>query len=112
MIIGIGVDTTEIERVAPAMAAKILTPAELAQYQARLGIRKSEYLAGRWAAKEAASKALGCGFGEQLVFTDIEILNTQNGQPELTVKGYESLRFHVSITHTKTVATAFVVAEE
>lgn len=79
MIYGIGLDITELKRIA-AMAARqkrfaerILTPGELDQYHELSEKRKIEFLAGRFAAKEAFSKAFGTGIGKQLSFQDIEI---------------------------------------
>ena len=79
---------------------------------------RSQFLAGRFAAKEAALKALGTGFGCGIAFTDIEILNKSSGQPELTLSGAaesESDRLGismwlVSISHDGDYAIASVIA--
>lgn len=76
-----------------------------------------EHLAGKFAAKEAAAKALGCGIGE-VHWQDLEILNESSGRPFLVLhnqakllaemKGWSS--WSVSISHTSTHATAIVTA--
>lgn len=76
-------------------------------------------MAGRWAAKEAAVKALGCGFSLGIGPRHIEILPTPAGKPELRFTGpaLERARhlgvrhIHVSITHERTTAAAVVVLE-
>ena len=72
--------------------------------------RKVEYLAGRFAAKEAYSKALGTGIGKAVSFQEIEILNAKTGQPVLTAPHH--YQKHVSITHTNHDAYAVVILEE
>ena len=80
---------------------------------------RSCVLAGRWAAKEAAVKALGCGFSLGIGPRHIEILPTPTGKPELRFTGpaLERARqlgvrhIHVSITHERTTAAAVVVLE-
>ncbi|HEY4579205.1 MAG TPA: holo-ACP synthase, partial [Savagea sp.] len=69
--------------------------------------RTLEFLAGRFAAKEAFAKATGRGIGK-LSFQDIEILNKTNGAPEMKVHDYEGNIF-VSISHSEAYAVAQVV---
>ena len=115
-IIGVGMDAIELSRIEKIVVQdssfiqRVLTPKEYAVYET-LGIkRKVEYLAGRFAAKEAYSKALGTGIGKSVSFQDIEILNTENGQPLLTAP--HPYQRHVSITHTNHDAYAVVILEE
>ena len=115
-IIGVGMDAIELARIEKIVVQdssfiqRVLTPKEYAVYET-LGIkRKVEYLAGRFAAKEAYSKALGTGIGKSVSFQDIEILNTENGQPLLTAP--HPYQRHVSITHTNHDAYAVVILEE
>ena len=69
--------------------------------------------------KEAAAKALGCGIGEQCAFTEIEVLSGEHGAPQLTFHGRAAetaarlgaKRFHVSISHERAYAVAFVTLE-
>ncbi len=120
MITGIGTDIVSIERFGKALervAERCFTPAELAY--AEKSHHKLEHLAGRWAAKEALAKALGCGFGEKCSWQDIEILNDSSGRPVMTLSGCAlqtchelgGVCWHVSISHEKDYATAFVVIE-
>src|SRR5690625_2036565 len=118
MIKGIGIDIVELERISRLVKRnnrfieRTLTKQEIVQYNAlRSDRRKTEYLAGRFAAKEAFAKATGTGIGK-LQFTDIEVLTTTSGAPSLAVRGYESYHLHVSISHSKHYAVAQVIIEE
>jgi holo-[acyl-carrier protein] synthase len=117
MIIGIGIDLIELSRIQDSMdrnkrfAKRILTENEIqACEQLPTYKRRIEYIAGRFAAKEAFSKATGTGIG-RLSFQDIEVLNGTNGAPFLNAKGYEEFRIFVSITHSRDYAAAQVVLE-
>lgn len=120
-IIGVGIDVAEIERFAaalertPGMAARLFTDSELLLPSGeRRGIAS---LAARFAAKEAAAKALGAPKG--LRWTDAEVYVEESGQPRLRVSGTVAARaavlgvsgFHVSLSHDAGVASAVVVAE-
>ena len=72
--------------------------------------RQIEFLAGRFAAKEAFSKARGTGIGKDCSFQDIEILREPSGKPSLYFKGNQVNGF-VSITHTKEYAAAQVILQ-
>lgn len=122
MILGVGVDTVDIPRFedvlkrSPAVVRKILRDSEriLADGQQM----SSESLAARFAAKEAATKALGCPGGTD--FFDIEVVVGDKGKPLLrlhgkTAKVAESLgvsRWHLSLSHDGDKAVAFVIAEK
>ncbi len=75
------------------------------------GPMRARRLAGRWAAKEAVAKALGCGFGEELTYQEIEILNNTKGAPVVHLHA-EAVERHnhptlvVSITHDGDYAAA------
>lgn len=118
MYVRSGVDLVEIERFArlkPAILRRfihrVLTPAE----QAEIGESISK-LAGKFAAKEAAVKALGCGIGK-VHWTDLEILHDAYGQPELHFHGAAEdissqlgiSQKSVSISHTQSLAIAVVM---
>ncbi|KGR91832.1 4'-phosphopantetheinyl transferase [Ureibacillus massiliensis 4400831 = CIP 108448 = CCUG 49529] len=113
MIKGIGLDIIEIERIKKVnekekFRNRILSNRELDVYNKLSEQRKIEYLAGRFAAKEAYSKANGTGIREGCEFHQIEILNDELGKPTLyfnrqIVKGF------VSITHSKDYAAAQVI---
>ena len=78
-----------------------------------------EFIAGRWAAKEAFSKALGTGMCAECAFVEIEVLSDERGKPFVklyaataeTAKRLGITRIHVSISHERELATAFVVLE-
>lgn len=109
----LGTDIIEIDRVYGAtqrqagFARRILSEGEYTLYEALLGQRKMEFLAGRFAAKEAYAKALGTGIG-RLRFDHIEIMPNPKGAPEI-VKGPIVEGGLVSISHCNTYATATVI---
>jgi holo-[acyl-carrier protein] synthase len=124
MIRGIGTDIVEIKRIKNIISRnektfidKIFTENEIRESEKRTPA--FEYFAGRWAAKEATAKALGCGIGVYCEWKDIETSNGANGKPHITltgraVKTAEKIladRIHVSISHEKDYACAFVVLE-
>ena len=94
MISGIGLDIVELDRIAKLDAksekfiTRILTNKETEIYQSLSGHRRTEFLAGRFAGKEAFAKARGTGIGAACNFVDIEILPECNGKPLLYFKGY------------------------
>lgn len=122
MIKGIGTDIIEIDRIQKAMSQtksfmdKVYTEREKDYYT--MHHKNVETLAGFFAAKEAVSKALGTGF-RSFGMQDIEILPNQLGKPEVYLyKNAKNLseeiginKMHISISHCKTYATAFAVAE-
>lgn len=117
MIAGIGIDLCELLRIEKlidneSFIKRILTNKEqeqLAKLPAKK--RKIEFLAGRFACKEAYSKALGTGISLDVSFQDLEILNLPNGAPYFNKTPRKDLKTHVSITHTDQTAMAFVVLE-
>ncbi|OKL36467.1 holo-ACP synthase [Domibacillus mangrovi] len=115
MIKGIGMDIVEIDRIRrlierqPRFIERILTSQELTFFHDKNGSRKWEYAAGRFAVKEAFSKAEGTGIGEQLSFQDIEISSDDKGRPIL-IRPY-SEGVHITITHSREYAAAVVVIE-
>ena len=117
MIKGIGLDVTEIERIKAShlrtskFKTRILTARELDHFTTLKEIRQLEFLAGRFAAKEAFAKAMGTGIGKHCSFQHIEVLSNDKGKPVLYFKGDE-VNGHVSITHTKQFAAAQVILVE
>ncbi len=110
MIKGIGTDIILIQRISleDHFVARILTADEIALLKAMTSTeRQQEFLAGRFAAKEALMKALGTGIGESS-FQDFTILPDAKGQPQCTIKGYT---VHLSISHDAGIAMAFAVIE-
>ena len=120
MIVGIGNDIIEIERIEKAISKegfknKIYTQRELKNIEKR-GNRTETY-AGIFSAKEAISKAIGTGVRE-FSLTDLEILNDDLGKPYVVVSEKldkilknkkESYQIEISISHSKKYATAMAI---
>ncbi len=112
---GIGTDLVEIARLEAnkeAFATRILTASEQRVMQSRPASAQLPYLAKRWAAKEAAAKALGCGIGKSLSFHDIETSHNEAGAPLITIARYPEYCFLLSLSDTSTHALAMVTAEK
>ncbi|MCC3358074.1 holo-ACP synthase [Bacillus sp. REN16] len=115
MIIGTGIDIVELERINKVLQRqkkfvdRILTNREKEKFLRLSESRQIEFLAGRFAVKEAYSKAVGTGIGGNLSFLDIEALSDENGKPVLTKP--LNHKAHLSITHSKEYAVAQVILE-
>ena len=124
MIVGIGVDLCEVDRIEAAIARhgerfliRIYTEAERAYCESKPN--RMERFAGRFAAKEAAMKALGTGWGRGVAWRDFEVTRAAAGAPSIRFHGVAraiaaelgAKRALVSITHTKDLAMAQVVLE-
>ncbi|WP_283153178.1 holo-ACP synthase [Guptibacillus hwajinpoensis] len=115
MIRGIGIDMIEIDRIKQvvqrnaAFAARILTERERREYQQISGHRSVEFLAGRFAAKEAYAKARGTGIG-RLSWRDICVRKSPEGAPYIESADQDE-KIHISISHTKQHAIAQVIIE-
>ena len=116
MIKGIGIDIVELDRIREALdknkriQERILTSRELDMFHQLSPRRQVEFLAGRFAAKEAFSKAWGTGIGGKLSFHDLEIGVDENGRPYFQKPA--GVRAHLSIAHERHYAVAQVVIEE
>lgn len=116
MIVGVGLDVVEIERInkayirKPSFSQRVLTEKELSIFNTLKGSRQIEFLAGRFAAKEAFSKALGTGIGKT-TFLDIEILPDSRGKPVITLSPFDGHTW-VSISHTGSLAIAQIILEK
>ena len=122
MIIGIGSDIVSIDHVANcykkqswAFVHRILGKLEL-DYFAQISDNRAmsvSYLARRFAAKEAALKALGTGITPEMDLRDVQILNDFKGKPELHIEkpGLFPNRAHVTITDNHRDVVAFVLIE-
>lgn len=120
MILGIGIDIVSVDRVQYITAehgerfhGRILTVAEQSHIPP---VNTAEYIAGRFAAKEAIIKALGV---KHISFNDIEILNDNNGKPfisnctQLSQKaGFTKVKLHISISHERDYAVGMAVLED
>jgi holo-[acyl-carrier protein] synthase len=128
MIYGIGVDLIEIPRIEAAyarfgerFARRILTDRELERYHARRArsdVRGIAFLATRFAAKEAISKALGLGMRSPMTWRAVEVVNDPSGRPLAFASGElraymqrRRLRLHISLTDERSMATAYAIAE-
>lgn len=122
-IVGHGIDIVETARVRKLVDAhgrhfldRCFTAAEQ-EYCARNAKRYVEHLSGRFAAKEAILKVLGTGWRHGIAWTDMEILNTPAGQPQVTLSGECArvagelgiARWMISISHIETHATASAI---
>lgn len=113
-IVGIGIDIIELERIARSMEnrrwlERLLTERELALALGYPESRRIEFVAGRFAAKEAYAKALGTGIARGLSWRHIEVLPDETGRPVLSAP--QPYRVHVSISHSQAYAIAQVILE-
>jgi holo-[acyl-carrier protein] synthase len=120
---GIGVDVVDVERMkfalerTPRIRQRLFTEDEIA-YCEKFRFAERHY-AGRWAAKEAVLKALGTGWRRGIAWRDIEIRNDRNGTPAVHIRGGARdvmeragiEKMHVTISHCRSFAVAYVVAE-
>lgn len=128
MIYGIGTDVCDIRRIEAVLqrqgerfVRKVLTDAEFAVWQkrsARWPQRGLRYLATRFSAKEAFSKAVGMGMRLPMTWRRCEINNLPSGQPVIVLHGdlktwfeAQGLRAHVTVTDETDYAASFVVVE-
>jgi holo-[acyl-carrier protein] synthase len=124
MIIGIGIDIAEVDRIREAIErhgdrflARVYTPSEIAYCRSRKNW--DERFAARFAAKEAGMKALGTGWRGGVTWQDFEVTRASSGKPSMKLSGkgleiYRSLNgrnITLSITHTHAYALAQVVIE-
>ena len=116
MIVGHGIDIEELASIQNAVekrkgfAQRVLTDKEMERFASLKGRRQIEYLAGRWSAKEAFSKAMGTGIGK-LGFQDLEILSNERGAPYFSKSPFSG-KVWLSISHTDQFVTASVILEE
>ena len=124
MIIGIGTDIVEVDRINRLVGKygqrfidKVFTPHE---QEVCLGAaNQGQRLAARFAAKEAVMKALGTGWARGVRFKDIEIPSSEKQRPQVQLRGAAAERarklggatWHLSLTHIDRFAVAFVVLE-
>ena len=124
MIVGLGMDITEVDRMAAAISRRgrpflqrVFTPTEIAYCEKHRN--RAERFAGRFAAKEAAMKALGTGWACGVRWIDIEVVREASGKPTLKLSGVSRAiadrlgvkNIAVTITHDGNTALAQVVFE-
>ena len=110
MILAVGTDIVEIDRVRKALSdpflRKVLSEEEIEKTKTMSEERKVQFTAGRFAAKEAIIKCLSDY--EYPEMRDLNIVNDEKGKPEIRYKDYDLL---VSISHEKKYATAFALLQ-
>lgn len=128
MIFGIGTDLCDVRRIEATLqrrgdrfAEKVLGPDEIQVFhrrRAKVEARGLRYLATRFSAKEAFSKAIGLGLHMPMTWRDCEILNHASGQPYIRLHHdladwFEARRLqaHVTVSDESDYATSFVVVE-
>jgi holo-[acyl-carrier protein] synthase len=124
MILGTGIDLIETARIASSLEkfgdrflTRVLVADEIAYCRSHRN--PAPFLAARFAAKEAVSKAFGTGIGAQLGWQDIEIRKKESGEPFVVLHGKGAELFvarggkklHVSLTHTESYAAATAILE-
>ena len=125
MIVGMGVDLAEVDRIRAAIGRygrrfidRIYTPGEIAYVERKTN--RFERYAGRFAAKEAGMKAIGTGWKRGVRWQDFEVANLPTGRPTLKLHG-EAARIadqlgvkliSLSITHTAQLGMAQVILED
>ncbi|KQW38212.1 holo-ACP synthase [Rhizobacter sp. Root404] len=128
MIYGIGTDICDVRRIAASLsrrgerfAEKVLGPHEIEVFRSRLAkveARGISYLATRFSAKEAFSKAIGMGMRMPMTWRHCEVIKAPSGKPEIRLHGAlaewfdaRGLQAHVSVTDETDYAASFVVVE-
>lgn len=124
MIIGIGIDLTEISRIEESIqrfgnrfVQRVFTEAERKYCETKAS--PGSHFAARFAAKEACAKALGCGVAGGIRWLDMELRRDESGKPTLRLTGKASelagqlavKKIHVTLTHSRDQAAAVVVLE-
>jgi holo-[acyl-carrier protein] synthase len=124
MIVGMGIDLAEVERMeaairrhGQALVERVFTPGEIRYCESHRNA--TERYAARFAAKEAAMKALGTGWRRGVRWVDIEVANEPGGRPALRLHGRTKelaeergvRRISLSMTHTSGFALAQVIFE-
>jgi len=114
LILGIGTDIIEVDRIRSAIEEhgdrfieRLFTEQEKKYcLKHRFPFR---HFAGRFAAKEAIAKSFGLGFGKEISWKDIEIVNDEKGKPIVYFQGERRDDIHISISHCRQYATATAI---
>ena len=124
MIVGTGIDITEVPRIAASIERfgrrfleRVFTADEIRYCESKAN--KAERYAARFAAKEAGMKAIGTGWRRGVTWQDVEVRRLPGGRPTLEFHGQAgeffrklgAVRAHLSLTHTKEFAMAQVILE-
>jgi len=123
MIVGIGTDIIEVERIreitekfGKRFLDRIYTPVEQ-EYCESFKDTKYVHYAARFAMKESFSKAIGTGITEGFKFKEVGIVNEKNGKPLVVLDGelkkkWGKYKTHISLSHTRGNAVAYLIIEE
>jgi holo-[acyl-carrier protein] synthase len=124
MIVGTGIDITEVNRIAASIQRfgrrfleRVFTPDEVRYCESKAN--KAERYAGRFAAKEAGMKAIGTGWSRGVTWRDVEVRRAPGGRPTIVfhrkaaefLQKLGAVRVQLSITHTVDIAMAQVILE-
>lgn len=122
MIIGVGVDLVDIQKIRESIKQrdftfKVFTTEEIEICEGF--VNAEEHYAGKFAAKEAFMKAIGRGIRQEIWFTQIEVLNNKNGMPFIQLSGeaqrvttvLDVRKILLTISHSKGMAVAVVILE-
>lgn len=129
MIFGVGTDLCDVRRIEATLARrgerfaqKVLGPHEIEVFRQRRAKREARgvsYLATRFSAKEAFSKAIGLGMRMPMRWRDCEIVKAASGKPQIRLHGAlaawfeaRALQAHVSVSDENDYAASFVVVEQ
>lgn len=125
MVLGVGTDIAEVQRIQTSMERygnhflqRVYTSGEIAYCQARTKTAAQSF-AARFAAKEATAKALGTGISRGVTWREMEVVRERGQAPTILLHGRAAeiarargiVRLTLSLTHTKDIALAVVVAE-
>lgn len=125
MILGTGIDIIEVARIEASYQKfgerflnRILLPAEISYCLSHR--MPGPFLAARFAAKEAVSKAFGTGIGAELGWQDIEVRRKESGEPYVVLHGggqellarRRARTVHISLSHTQAHAAAMAILED
>jgi holo-[acyl-carrier protein] synthase len=126
MVLGVGTDLIETKRIEESIVRygerfleRVFTPNEIA-YCMRKRKNAAESFAARFAAKEAGAKALGTGISHGITWKELEVLREPSGRPTLHLSGRAAeraermgvRRMQLSLTHSRELAMAVVIAED
>ncbi|MBN2540628.1 MAG: holo-ACP synthase [Bacilli bacterium] len=111
MIVGTGIDILKVSRIKPEHSRRILSDIEIKVFDSfPLEQRKLEYLAGRFALKEAIIKAIG-NTQYKIGMRDITIINDETGMPKLISPSFPDLHFSISLSHEHDYAAGICIIE-
>jgi holo-[acyl-carrier protein] synthase len=123
MILGVGIDITQVEKIARSIESVAFQRKTFTLNEIKFCTKiknSAECFAGKFAAKEAFMKALGLGIRQGIWFSQIEVLNNETGKPYMQLNGEAQEQYlasgadaiHISVTHSAGIAVAVVILEK